>query len=222
VNKGFRWRLSALAGAASLAIGCAPHAPDPGSRADDGDRLASSSDPKAAAEASRFPLPVPPTAAVPGAVSSAGNTREDLIALADVEPLGDSYVRGIVKFRGGDAGSLTLDVTLTGLEAGDHDLALLAGRDCASSAGAGLSSAAPLGPPQALGKVTANESGVAHEVVRDAVPGNDVIGRAVVVRRGAEAVPSESTGRAPSAIACGVIEANRSGQTHYKEGDRGV
>lgn len=142
------------------------------------------------------------------------------VAVAQLEPLGDSGVAGRVVFtQSGDSVEVSADIT--GLTPGDHGFHIHEVGDCSapdgSSAGghfnpAGVPHAGP-GDAEAhvgdLGNVTADANGHAmleltkHHARLDGA--NSVVGRSVIVHEKADDLMSQPTGAAGGRVACGVI-----------------
>jgi superoxide dismutase, Cu-Zn family len=218
-------QVSLLLAAAVLAVGCAPDTPESNStgRADDRGAL-----PRA--EQSQRPVADgreadgairPPTTttspAEPGAAPPAALPR--LLARAQVQPLADNTVRGIVEFQtaaDGD-GPLTIHVMLMGLDAGPHGMHVHAGTDCAAPGDHLNPLNTPHGPQNAgaaarhrgdLGNVTADASGMVEEMLRDAELAGDssFIGKVIIVHKDQDDLTTQPGGDSGEPIACGVIE----------------
>jgi Cu-Zn family superoxide dismutase len=159
------------------------------------------------------------------------------VARADIAPLADSTVRGIVEFQAapGSDGPLTIDVMLMGLEAGPHGFHVHEGSDCAAPGEHLNPQNAPHGPANAaagarhlgdLGNVTADAAGMVDEMIRDSLLGSEtsmLIGKVIVVHEGQDDLSTQPGGSSGDAIACGVIEA--AGEDVLSRGDtqdRGV
>ena len=144
------------------------------------------------------------------------------IATAELRPASGSSVSGLVSFAQLEE-ALQIDAELRGLSPGPHALHLHVNGDCsapdASSAGGHFSPAdAPHGSPSDapgehhagdLGNVTASADGTASLVHEDAeltlVGDFGVVGRSVIVHRGADDFETQPGGDAGERIACGVI-----------------
>jgi Cu-Zn family superoxide dismutase len=153
-----------------------------------------------------------------------------LLARAQVQPLGDNTVRGVVEFQtaAGGGAPLTVHVMLMGLDAGPHGMHVHEGTDCAaprehlnplnSPHGAQNAGAAArhLGD---LGNVTADASGMVEEMLRDTQLAGDssFIGKVIVVHKGQDDLTTQPSGDSGDAIACGVIE--RAGEDLLSRGD---
>jgi Cu-Zn family superoxide dismutase len=143
------------------------------------------------------------------------------VAIAQLEPLGGSGVRGRVVFTEGDD-DVAVEVDVTGLTPGGHGFHVHEYGDCSApdggSAGghfnpsahphAGLEDAASHAGD--LGNLTADEQGraarsfeVSKLTLRDGPMG--VLGRAVIVHAQADDFMTQPTGAAGGRIACGVI-----------------
>lgn len=165
----------------------------------------------------------PPTTetnpAAPGS-AAAPSASPKLMARAEIQPLGDHTVRGIVEFQQaatGSTGPMTIHVMLMGLDAGPHGLHVHMGNDC-EAPGTHLNPLnAPHGPANAasgmrhlgdLGNVTADASGMVEEMLRDSLLGSDAsfIGRVVVVHEGQDDLSTQPDGSSGQPVACGVIE----------------
>ena len=221
------WYCAAWIGASALGIGCAPEGAerDAADRSRSGSSEVSRSDsiqpPSAGREAIR-----PPTAgtspAAPGAAAPPAAAR--LMARAEIRPLGENTVRGIVEFQTSagadtsDAGPLTINVRLMGLDAGPHGMHVHMGTDCtmpgthlnplnaphgAANAGA---AARHLGD---LGNITADASGMVDEMLRDSLLSGDAsfLGKVLIVHKGQDDLTTQPDGGAGDPVACGVIEA---------------
>jgi Cu-Zn family superoxide dismutase len=145
---------------------------------------------------------------------------EQRVAVAQLEPLGDSGVSGRVVLTEVDDG-VEIQVDVTGLEPGEHGFHVHEYGDCSapdgSSAGGHF---APLGhehggvemPSHAgdFGNITANDEGQAiAEMTVDKItlgPGEtSVVGRAVIVHAGADDLTTQPAGDSGPRVACGVI-----------------
>src|SRR5687767_3427746 len=123
------WQCAAVIGAMALVVGCAP---------DDSERQGSERGGAAQSEPGQPPRDTirPPTTtpnpAAPG--SAAASTQQRLMARAEIEPLGEHTVRGIVEFHqapvGGSTGPMSIHVMLMGLDAGPHGMHVHMGSDC--------------------------------------------------------------------------------------------
>lgn len=232
------WRRAALIGVAALVVGCAPDGSERGTAADDSGAPsgAQSRQPSAADNdaAPRPPTTTPSPAAPGGAAAPPAAAR--LVARADVGPVADSTVRGIVELKTtGDGGPLTIEVMLMGLEAGPHGFHIHEGTDCMAPGEHLNPQSAPHGPANAavgarhlgdLGNVTADAAGMVDQTLSDSLLGTEVsmlIGKVIVVHDGQDDLSTQPDGSAGDPIGCGVIEA--AGEDVLSRGDtqdRGV
>jgi Cu-Zn family superoxide dismutase len=144
-----------------------------------------------------------------------------MVAIATLEPLGDSGVEGRVVFTQGDV-DLAIDVDVTGLTPGEHGFHVHEYGDCSaadgSSAGghfnpgdhphAGISDAASHAGD--LGNLVADENGQATRefelskiTLREGA--TNILGRAVIVHEKADDLATQPTGAAGGRVACGVV-----------------
>jgi Cu-Zn family superoxide dismutase len=142
-----------------------------------------------------------------------------LIARAQIQPLAESTVRGVVEFQqAGSTGPMTVHVMLMGLSAGPHGLHVHTGSDCAAPGEHLNPLDSPHGPANAaagmrhlgdLGNVTADASGMVEEMLRDSLLGGDAtfVGKALVVHEGQDDLSTQPDGSSGRPIGCGVIEA---------------
>jgi Cu-Zn family superoxide dismutase len=220
-----------LLGASALLVGCEP---DAGERAGTeqsrpGDSALSRNESGQLPRADREPTVRPPTTApnpaAPGsaAAPNAGAASDEaarLMARAEIRPVGDSTVRGIVEFHAaaGDEGPTTIDIMLMGLPAGPHGVHVHTGTDCAAPGEHLNPLDAPHGPANAasgmrhlgdLGNVTADAAGMVDETLRDSLLHDDAsfVGRVLVVHEGQDDLATQPDGSAGEPIGCGVIEA---------------
>jgi superoxide dismutase, Cu-Zn family len=230
------WYCAALIGASAIGIGCAPD----GAERDAADRSRSGSTqpPSANREAIR-----PPTAttspAAPGAAAPPPTVPPRLMARAEVRPLGDNTVRGIVEFQtsvgaeASDAGPVTINVRLMGLDAGPHGMHVHVGTDC-TTPGTHLN---PLNSPHGaanagaaarhlgdLGNITADASGMVDEMLRDSLLSGDAsfVGKVLIVHKGQDDLTTQPDGGAGDPVACGVIEAAEDVLSEANDSDREV
>jgi superoxide dismutase, Cu-Zn family len=235
------WHCATLFGAVALTAACEPNAPGergasndtrPGepSRNDAGQPAATARD-----DGGSIRPPTTTTSpAAPGLATPPASTPR-LLARADVRPLGDTTVRGIVEFQtaADDTGPLTIHVMLMGLEAGPHGMHVHEGTDCAAPGEHLNPQNAPHGPANAasgarhlgdLGNVTADASGMVEEMVRDTLLAADssFIGKVLVVHKGQDDLSTQPGGDSGDPIACGVIERAEDVISSSGEGDRGV
>jgi Cu-Zn family superoxide dismutase len=233
-------RCAGLLGAGALFAGCSPDTGDTGaaqSRPGDSalSRNESGQPPGAGGDAAVRP---PTTSANPAAPGSAAAPGVDappaatprLMARADVRPLADSTVRGVVEFQAPAAndGPMTIHVMLMGLAAGPHGLHVHEGTDCAAPGEHLNPLNSPHGPANAaagmrhlgdLGNVTADASGMVEETLRESLLSGDAsfIGKVVVVHEGQDDLSTQPDGSAGEPIACGAIEA--AGEDVISRGD---
>lgn len=216
-----------LLGASAFLAACGP---DAGERAATeqsrpGDSALSRNDTGQPPSADRDPTVRPPTSApnpaVPGgaAAPNADAAPPSLMARAEMRPLGDSTVRGIVEFQAaaGSDGPTTIDVMMMGLPAGPHGLHVHTGTDCAAPGDHLNPLDAPHGPANAaadmrhlgdLGNITADAAGMVDETLRDSLLHGDAsfIGRVLVVHEGQDDLATQPDGGSGEPIGCGVIE----------------
>jgi Cu-Zn family superoxide dismutase len=143
------------------------------------------------------------------------------MARAEVRPLADNTVRGIVEFQqaaAGSSGPMTIHVMLMGLAAGPHGMHVHMGTDCAMPATHLNPQNAPHGPANAasgmrhlgdLGNITADASGMVEETLRDSLLAGDssLIGKVLVVHEGQDDLSTQPDGSSGPPIGCGLIEA---------------
>jgi Cu-Zn family superoxide dismutase len=217
-----------LIGAAALAAGCAP---------DDSERSGAAQPPRAGDSspsrtesgeqpaANRDATVRPPTTATnpvaPGSAAAPQPALPRLMARAEVRPLHDNTVRGIVEFQQaapGSSGPMTIHVMLMGLAAGPHGMHVHMGTDCAMPETHLNPQNAPHGPANAasgmrhlgdLGNITADASGMVEETLRDSLLAGDssVIGKVIVVHEGQDDLSTQPDGSSGAPIGCGIIEA---------------
>lgn len=233
-------RCLVLIGAATLIVGCGPDSSSRQGAARDG--AAQSRDdgparnqpgqppgqpgqsPPGAADrdvAVRPPTTAPNPAA-PGAAAAPPATQPQLMARAEIQPLGDHMARGVVEFQQSlsPAGSspLVIHVMLMGLDAGPHGMHVHMGTDCTAPGTHLNPQQAPHGPANAasgarhlgdLGNVTADASGMVDETLRDSLLGSDMsfIGKVLVVHEGQDDLSTQPDGSSGQPVGCGVIEA---------------
>lgn len=219
------WRQAALIGLAALAVGCAPDTPERGAASDGNDGAPSGAESRqqpsvAERDAAPRPSTTTPSPAAPGGAAPPPAAAARLVARADIAPIGDSTVRGVVEFRAADTGGpLTIDVMLMGLEAGPHGFHVHEGTDCMAPGEHLNPQNAPHGPANAaagarhlgdLGNVTADAAGMVDETLRDSLLGGEtsmLIGKALVVHEGQDDLSTQPDGSAGDPLGCGVIEA---------------
>jgi Cu-Zn family superoxide dismutase len=243
MNGRIPWHCAAVLGAAALIVGCEPDTPGRTganqSRAGDSAVARSESrEPPAAANRDTGGSIRPPTTttspADPGAAPPPAATPR-LVARADIQPLGDNTVRGIVEFQtaAGGAGPMTIHAMLMGLDAGPHGMHVHAGTDCAAPGEHLNPQNAPHGPANAasgarhlgdLGNVTADASGMLEEMLRDAMLGADssFIGKVLIVHKAQDDLSTQPGGDSGEPIACGVIEATEEVISRSGDQNRGV
>lgn len=237
------WRRAALIGAAALVVGCAPDTPERGATSDrSGDGApsgAQSREQPSVAERDAAPRPptTTPSPAAPGGAAAPPAATPRLVARADITPVADSTVRGVVEFRAAadTGGPLTIDVMLMGLEAGPHGFHVHEGTDCMAPGEHLNPQNAPHGPANAaagarhlgdLGNVTADAAGMVDETLRDSLLGGEtsmLIGKALVVHEGQDDLTTQPDGSSGDPLGCGLIEA--AGEDVLSRGespDRGV
>ncbi len=206
MNRNIPWHCIALAGAAVVAFGCTPNQP---TGVGSGDRTPSSAPPTG----------TEPTARTPSAAAPApANRASELMARADLQPVGDSTVRGTAEFRGQETGPISINLNLTGVQAGGHGVEVYQGTSCptateSSSAstgepGASTAPGAASAEHRSLGTVTADASGNVRETLRAAGSSAEhgFIGNVIVVH-GGSAAAAQPAGNSEQPIACGAIEA---------------
>jgi Cu-Zn family superoxide dismutase len=236
---------AALVATAALIVGCSPDTSErgagaPESRPADGqlDRNEPSVQPPSQANrdagggAARNPATTPVPATPGGAAPSAATA--ELVARAEMRPLGDGTARGTIEFRGHAAGPLTIHLMLMGLDAGPHGFHVHSGSDCAAPGDHLNPQNTPHGPATAgadarhrgdLGNVTADASGMVEEMLRDSVLGGDssFIGKVIVVHGKQDDLTTQPDGGSGDLVACGVIQS--AGQDLLSRGEdpsRGV
>jgi superoxide dismutase, Cu-Zn family len=162
----------------------------------------------------------PGSSAAPGAGAPPAETPR-LMARAEIRPLADNTVRGIVEFQeaataGG--GPMTIHVMLMGLAAGPHGLHVHEGTDCMAPGEHLNPQNAPHGPANAasgarhlgdLGNVTADASGMVEETIRDSLLGGDAafVGKVLMIHEDQDDLSTQPDGSSGRLIGCGVIEA---------------
>lgn len=218
---------AALIGLAAFAVACAPDTSDRDGaveRTRDGSLSRSESRPPPTDSPVRPPTTAenpaaPGSAAAPAATPPPALTPR-LVARAEIRPLEDDTVRGIVEFQRAAAsdGPMTIHVMLMGLDAGPHGFHVHMGSDCAM-VGAHLNPLnTPHGPANAasrarhlgdLGNITADASGMVEEMLRDSLLGGDAsfVGKVLVVHEGQDDLSTQPDGDPGRPIGCGVIEA---------------
>jgi Cu-Zn family superoxide dismutase len=235
MNGKLTWHCAALAAAVALIVGCAPDTPERSGATDSRPGAANRDTGGSIRPPTTTTSPAAPGAAPPAVAAAPPAATPRLMARADVRPLADSTVRGIVEFQtaaDGD-GPMTIHVMLMGLDAGPHGMHVHEGTDC-SAPGEHLNPQnAPHGPANAasgarhlgdLGNVTADASGMVEEMLRDAMLGSDAsfVGKVLVVHKGQDDLSTQPGGDAGDPIGCGVIEPAEDVISRSGSQDRGV
>jgi superoxide dismutase, Cu-Zn family len=238
------WQCAALMGVAALVVGCGPDTPerDGSAQSRPGDSplpRGESGQPPSAANRDATVRP-PTTAANPAGPGSAAAPSAAapprLMARAEIMPLDDHTVRGIVEFQqaaAGTSGPMTIHVMLMGLDAGPHGMHVHMGSDCTAPGQHLNPQDAPHGPANAasgarhlgdLGNITADASGMADEMLRDSLLGTDsgFIGKVIVVHERQDDLSTQPDGGSGQPIGCGVIEAGEDVISRSDDFDRGV
>jgi Cu-Zn family superoxide dismutase len=215
------WQCAALIGAMALISGCGPDTSERQGTAPDGAAQSRAGDSAVSRNGSvqpstgGNPATIRPPTATPAAPAP---TR--LMARAEIEPLGEQTVRGIVEFQhagDGSTGPMSIHVMLMGLAAGPHGMHVHMGTDCMAPGEHLNPQQAPHGPANAasgmrhlgdLGNITADASGMADETLRDSLLGSDTsfIGKVVVVHEGQDDLSTQPDGSSGQPVGCGVIE----------------
>jgi Cu-Zn family superoxide dismutase len=223
------WQCAALIGAMAILVGCArdDDSQRQGSERDGAAQSRPGDDAVARDESAQAPggnrdTIRPPTTgtnpAAPG--SAAAPTQQQLMARAEIEPLGDHTVRGVVEFHqapAGSSGPMSIHVMLMGLDAGPHGMHVHMGTDCMAPGEHLNPQNAPHGPANAasgmrhlgdLGNITADASGMADEMIRDSLLGSDTsfIGKVVVVHERQDDLSTQPDGSSGQPVGCGIIE----------------
>jgi Cu-Zn family superoxide dismutase len=234
---------AALIGAAALLVGCGPDSAERDavgqSRPGDGP-LSRNAEGRPPADANRDTAVRPPTTgtnpAAPGSAAAPSAATPRLMARAEIVPLGDNTVRGIVEFQqapAGTTGPMTIHVMLMGLDAGPHGMHVHVGTDCAAPGEHFNPQDAPHGPANAasgarhlgdLGNITADASGMVDESVRDSLLGSDssFIGKVIVVHQRQDDLSTQPDGSSGQPVGCGVIEPEEDVISRSDVSDRGV
>jgi Cu-Zn family superoxide dismutase len=248
MNNRSSWRYAVLAGAAMLAAACGPG--DSGTGADrrgaatesGRDQPPAAGTPREAASANRETPGARPTTpntatppGTPGAAGAPGDATAQVVARADVRPLGDNTVRGTIEFLGvrESTGPIAINVMLMGLAAGPHGIHVHVGTDCAMPGQHFNPQNSQHGAPTAsaearhrgdLGNITADASGVVQETLRDSMLGadRDFIGKVIVVHTAQDDLTSQPDGASGEPLACGVIEPGDTNVSQSPGQDRGV
>ena len=230
-------RCLALIGVAALVVGCGPDSSGPEGAAREGapqsrpggngpSRNQPGQPGQAAQTADRDAAVRPPTTApnpaAPGAAAAPPSTEPQLMARAEIQPLGEHMARGVVEFQQSlspaGSGPLVIHVILMGLDAGPHGMHVHIGTDCTGPGTHLNPQQAPHGPANAasgarhlgdLGNVTADASGMVDETLRDSLLGSDMsfIGKVLVVHEGQDDLSTQPDGSSGQPVGCGVIEA---------------
>ena len=238
---------AALLGAAALLVGCGPDTPgrEGSAQSRPGDSpLARNEEGRPPADANRDATVRPPTtgtnpaapgsAAAPGVAPPAAPPR--VMARAEIMPLGDNTVRGIVEFQQaptGTTGPLSIHVMLMGLDAGPHGMHVHVGTDCTAPGEHFNPQNAPHGPANAasgarhlgdLGNITADASGMVDETLRDSLLGSDssFIGKVMVVHQRQDDLSTQPDGSSGQPVGCGEIEPAEDIISRSDVSDRGV
>jgi len=160
-------------------------------------------------------------AAQPALASGLAQGQAAKVAVATIQPLGPSTVKGLVLFTPLDHG-VEISVQLTGLTPGQHGFHVHEFGDCSapdgSSAGPHFNpEGKPHGAPGAdashagdYGNLLADSSGhatlklVSHRITLDQ-SATGVLGRSVIIHDKPDDLTSQPTGNAGGRIGCGVI-----------------
>jgi Cu-Zn family superoxide dismutase len=243
MNGKLSWYGATLIGAAALLVGCGPDATDrdAASQSRPGDSALSRNESAEAPAANREIRP-PSTTTSPAAPGAAATppAAPRLMARAEVRPIGDHTVRGVVEFLkpaddgGAAAAPLTIRVMLMGLDAGPHGFHVHDGADCMAPGEHLNPLNAPHGAANAstaarhlgdLGNLTADAAGMVEETLRDNLLAGDTsfIGKVLVVHADQDDLSTQPDGGSGDPVGCGVIEA--AGEEVLSRGDdanRGV
>jgi len=239
---------AALIGAAALLVGCGQDAAERDllGQSRPGDTpLSRNAEGRPPADANREATVRPPTtgtnpaapgsAAAPSAAAPSVATPR-VMARAEIVPLGDNTVRGMVEFQQapvGTTGPLTIHVMLMGLDAGPHGMHVHMGTDCAAPGEHFNPQDAPHGPANAasgarhlgdLGNITADASGMVDETVRDSLLGSDssFVGKVIVVHQRQDDLSTQPDGSSGQPVGCGAIEPAEDVISRSDVSDRGV
>jgi Cu-Zn family superoxide dismutase len=242
MNNRSAWRYAALAGAAMLAVGCGPDDSQRTGAARDGADSATRRDQPPPAGANRESPGARPTTpntttppGTPGAAGAPGDATTQIVARAEVRPLGDNTVRGTIEFMGAGAstGPIAINVMLMGLEAGPHGIHVHSGSACTMPGDHFNPQSSQHGAPTAsaearhrgdLGNITADASGMVQETLRDSMLGADreFVGKVIVVHTRQDDLTTQPDGASGEPLACGVIEAGGTNVSSSPAQDRGV
>jgi superoxide dismutase, Cu-Zn family len=225
------WRCAALIAVGALAAGCEPDNSQRNGAAQSrsADTTLSRNESGQTQASNREAAPRPPTTAAnpaaPGSAAAPGGAPPSatprLMARAEIRPLTDNTVRGIVEFQeaaSADGGPMTIHVMLMGLSAGPHGLHVHEGTDCMAPGEHLNPQNAPHGPANAasgarhlgdLGNVTADASGMAEATIRDSLLGGDAtfVGKVLMIHEDQDDLSTQPDGSSGRLIGCGVIEA---------------
>jgi Cu-Zn family superoxide dismutase len=238
-----------LIGVAALLVGCGPGTSERqgaerggGAQGRGGDSGVSRNEPGQAPGA-QVPgaadrdSPARPPTTVPNPAEPGSAAAPSLLARAEIQPLADHTVRGIVEFQQAPpvgSGPLTIHVMLMGLDAGPHGMHVHMGTDCTAPGMHLDTQGAPHGPPNAasgmrhlgdLGNITADASGMVDQMLRDSLLGSDMsfIGKVLVVHEDQDDLTTQPDGSSGQPVGCGVIEAaNEDILSRGPAPDRGV
>lgn len=237
---------AALIGVAALLVGCGPDTRAGVAQSRPGDSPLSRNEPAGQPSAANrhttvHPPTTAPNPAAPGSAAAPETAPPPavaprLMARAEIMPLGDHTVRGIVEFQqagAGTGGPLTIHVVLMGLDAGPHGMHLHTGTDCTAPGEHLNPQSAPHGPANAasgarhlgdLGNIPADAAGMADAMVRDSLLGSDssFIGKVIVVHERQDDLSTQPDGSSGHPIGCGVIEAAEDVISRSDVSDRGV
>jgi Cu-Zn family superoxide dismutase len=222
MNGKMSWCGATLIGASALLMGCGPDATDgdAASQSRPGDSALSRND---SAEAREIRPPSTTTSpAAPGAAATPPAAASRLMARAEIRPVDDHTVRGVVEFLqaadGNDgAGPLTIRVMLMGLEAGPHGLHVHDGTDCMAPGEHLNPLDAPHGAANAaatarhlgdLGNITADAGGMVEETLRDNLLAGETsfVGKVLVVHAEQDDLSTQPDGGSGDPVGCAVIE----------------
>ena len=215
-------------GAAALAAGCGPDTSERSGAVQSRpgvSELSRNESGRPPSAANRDTTVRPPTTAAnpaaPGSAAAPPPVLPRLMARAEIRPLGDNTVRGVVEFQDaatGSSGPMTIHVMLLGLAAGPHGMHVHMGTDCTLPEGHLNPQNAPHGPANAasgmrhlgdLGNITADASGMVEETLRDSLLGGEsgLIGKVLVLHEGQDDLSTQPGGDSGEPIGCGIIEA---------------
>ncbi|KAA5543270.1 superoxide dismutase family protein [Roseiconus nitratireducens] len=169
------------------------------------------------------PMPSSGTTSTDAASTNSNDSAasESMVAVANLEPIGDSGVKGTVTFTAVDGG-VKVTGEVTGLEPGKHGFHVhekgdLSDKETGKSAGGHFNPTdQPHGKPSDekrhvgdLGNIEANEDGVATIEMTDEVislSGDDaIVGKSLMIHAGEDKF-TQPTGDAGARVAFGVIE----------------